>query len=168
MRLIAFTTLALALCAPAAEPAATNVPPPHLLLLDSLGRVVRTPTNEVHRSLLPAPSIGLRHQTPNPIEGRSVPDEVLQRMHEGREGREELQFFPAVPPQLMPYLASFDEHGNTALRPGALFSFMPLEPIVQGGKYWLGEAGLGYSLEQGFTGIGLSEVIAKPNCQKHE
>ena len=114
IRLIVFTTLALALCAQAAEPGSTNVPLPHLLLTDSLGRVVRVPTNEVQRSLLPPPGAGLKHQTPNPIEGRSVPDEVLQRMQEGREG---FQFFPAISPRLMPYLASFDEHGNTALRP---------------------------------------------------
>jgi hypothetical protein len=69
-----------------------------------------------------------------------------------------LQFFPAIQPRVMPYLASFDEHGNTALRPGALWSFVPLDALVQGGKYWLGEHGLRYSLEQGFTGVGMSEV----------
>ena len=51
-----------------------------MLLLDQLGRPVGVPTNAVHHSLLPPPSIGLKSQTPNPIEGTDVPDEVLQRL----------------------------------------------------------------------------------------
>ena len=59
---------------------------------------------------------------------------------------------------MMPYLASLDEHGNTALRPGPLFAFVPLESVAQGGKYWLAEQGLRYTLEQSFSGIGMSDV----------
>jgi porin len=159
MKPTAVMMLALALSAPGAQPASTNVPPAHLLLLDSLGRVVRVPTHEVHHSLLPPADPGLKRQTPSAMEGMSVPDEVLQRMQQGGAGREEVQFFPAVRPRLMPYLAGFDEHGNTALRPGALSSFVPLDALVQGGKYWLGEGGLRYSLQQSFSGLGMSDVM---------
>ena len=77
---------------------------------------------------------------------------------ESREGLVRFQWFPATPPPLMPYLASFDEHGNTALRPGPLIDVVPFEPLVQGGKYWLAEQGLRYTLEQSFSGVGMSDV----------
>ena len=129
-----------------------------MLLLDQLGHPVGVPTNAVHRSLLPPRDLGLKHQTPNPVEGTAVPDEVLQRLEESREGLVGFQWFPATPPPLMPYLASFDEHGNTALRPGPLIDVVPFEPLVQGGKYWLAEQGLRYTLEQSFSGVGMSDV----------
>ena len=92
------------------------------------------------------------------VEGIGLPDEVMQRTEEARQAAPPFQFFPAVPPRLMPYLASQDEFGNTAIRPGPLIPFFPLEPIVQGGKYWLSEQGLRYSLVQSFTGVSLSDV----------
>jgi len=143
----------------AVEPTSTNAPPPHLLLLDDLGHVVRVPIGELDRLLLPPPGVGLTHQIPNPVAGSATTDDVSQRMQEGREGREEFQFFPAVPPRLMPYLAGIDEYGNTALRPGGLISFVPLDALVQGAKYRLSEVGLRYSLQQSFTGIGMNEVM---------
>ena len=51
-----------------------------MLLLDQLGHLVGVPTNAVHRSLLPPRDLGLKQQTPNPVEGTDVPDEVLQRL----------------------------------------------------------------------------------------
>ncbi len=43
-----------------------------MLLLDSLGRVVRVPTNEVPSALQPPTNIGLLRQIPNPTKGASV------------------------------------------------------------------------------------------------
>ncbi len=155
-------TLALvtvALTASADDQTKANVPPANVLLIDNLGRVVNVPTNELHRSLLPPSDLGLKHQTPDPIQGMKVPEEILQRKTAAGNGAGSLQFFPAVAPRLKPYLASLDEYGNTTLRPGALVPLSPLDPIVQGGKYWLAEQGLRYSLEQSFTGVGMSDVV---------
>ena len=143
----------------AAELNPSNSVPDKMLLLDNLGRTVRVPTNEISQKLHPPASIGMKHQTPEPIEGVNLPDDVLLRPEESRAGEVAFQFFPAVQPRLMPYLASLDEHGNTALRPGALTPFVPLEELVQGGKYALSAYGFRYSLEQTFTGVGLSDVM---------
>jgi len=59
----------------------------------------------------------------------------------------------------MPYLASQDDYGNTAIRPGALFFFTPLEGPVQSGKYLLSEYGFRYSLEQTLTFVSMSDVM---------
>lgn len=143
----------------AAGPISSNSPPSQVLLLDSLGRVVKVPTNELSAALHPPSAIGLEHQIPTPTKGTRMSPEVLQRTQEGREGKEELQLFPSVPPPLMPYLASQDEFGNTATRPGALIPFAPLEPQLQGAKFWLSEGGLRYSLQQTFTHVSLSDVM---------
>jgi porin len=127
----------------------------NLLLLDSLGRVVAVPTNEVPSELRPATGSGLDRQIPNPTAGSSMPLELLQRLRKDTNG---FQFFSAVPSPLMPYLASQDEYGNTAVRPGALFSFIPLDRPVQGGKYWLSEYGFRYSLQQTFTFVSMTDV----------
>ena len=58
----------------------------------------------------------------------------------------------------MSYLVSQDEYGNTAIRPGALFIFVPLEGPVQGGKYFLSEYGFRYSLEQTMTLVRMTDV----------
>ncbi len=159
MRVISVTLLVVAVGATTgAQPtskAATN----DMLLLDNFGREVNVPTNAVHQSLLPPSTIGLEHQTPDPVQGTKVSEEVLQRKTEAGPGTGPLQFFPPVAPQLKSYLASLDEYGNTAIRPGALTPFFPLEPVVQKGKYWLAEQGLRYSLEQSFTGVGMSDVV---------
>jgi porin len=127
----------------------------NMLLLDSLGRVVGVPTNEVPSELRPATGSVLDRQIPNPTAGSSMPLELLQRLHKDTNG---FQFFSAVPPQLMPYLGSQDEYGNTAIRPGALFSIGPLDGLVQGGKYWLSEYGFRYSLQQTFTLVSMTDV----------
>ena len=101
-----------------AAPVDSNSPPGNVLLLDSMGRVVAVPTNEVPSSLRPAAGIGQARQIPNPVAGASMPREIERRAREGAVG---FQFFPATPPPLMPYLASQDDYGNTAIRPGALF-----------------------------------------------
>ena len=141
----------------AADPG-PHVPPNDLLLLDNLGRVVRVTTNGVPGSLLPPADPGLRRQTPEPVAGVSQAAEVRQRVQAAQEADAGVQFLPAIQSPLPPYLAGLDEHGNTALRPGALVALVPLEGLVQGGKYWLGERGLRYSLEQSFTGMALSDV----------
>ena len=58
----------------------------------------------------------------------------------------------------MPYLAGQDDYGNTAIRPGALFNFVPLDGPVQGGKYWLSQYGFRYSLQQTFTLVNMTGV----------
>jgi hypothetical protein len=127
-----------------------------MLLLDSLGRIVKVPTNEVPSGYRPPSGIGQHYQIPNPTKGASVSGEVEQRLQEAQRG---FQFFPAVPPRLMPYLASQDEYGNTAYRPGALFTFTPLESPVQNAKYWLSDHGLRYSLEQTVTYVNMTDTM---------
>ena len=126
-----------------------------LLLLDNLGRVVRVPTTEISPTLQPPPNIAVTRQVPNPVAGASLPPEIMQRSRAGTNG---FQFLPAAQPPLGPYLASQDEHGNTAIRPGALFFFVPLEGPVQGAKYWLSDYGFRYSLQQSFTYVSMTGV----------
>jgi hypothetical protein len=126
-----------------------------LLLLDSLGRVIKVPTNEVPAALLPPADIGLQGQIPDPTKGASMPPDILQRTQAATNG---FHFFSATPPPLMPYLANQDEFGNTAIRPDALFFLVPLEGPVQGGKYWLSEYGFRYSLQQTITFVSMSGV----------
>ena len=130
-------------------------PSDDLLLLDSMGRVANVPTNELPGSFQPPVDMGLQRQFPNPTKGASMPPELQQRMRAGTNG---FQFFSAVPPLLMPYLASQDDYGNTAIRPGALFFFTPLEGPVQAGKYWLSEYGFRYSLDQTITYVNMTGV----------
>ena len=150
------TVLAMALVASALSVRAAGTDDV-LLLLNNLGDTVIVPTNAIPPSLLPPPEVGLGRQSPNPVPGISLSPEVLQRLEQGRA--KEFEFFPAVPPHLMPYLASEDEFGNTIIRPGPLINVVPLEPPVQGLKYWLAEYGFRYSLEQSFTCVALSDVM---------
>ena len=159
---VAVATVLSAMAAFAADPA-SRTPPNEMLLLDSLGRAVTVATNQVPQSLQPSAAVGLQHQIPDPLPGASLPPEVSGRLQDAREGAPPFQFFPAVPPRLMPYLGSLDEFGNTALRPGALFNFVPLEAPVVGAKYWLSEYGLRYSLEQTFTYVNMSDVMQGDN-----
>jgi len=144
----------------AAATVESNVVPGDMLLLDNMGRVVAVPTNEVPSALRPAADIGMERQTPNPTTGASMPQEILQRTRAGAAG---FQFFPDQRPPLMPYLASQDEYGNTAIRPGALYYFTLLEGPVQGAKYRLSEYGFRYSLEQTLTYVNLSDVMKGDN-----
>jgi hypothetical protein len=51
----------------------TNSVPGNMLLLDSMGRVVSVPTNEVPSALQPGAAIGLGRQIPDPTRGSSMP-----------------------------------------------------------------------------------------------
>ena len=128
----------------------------NLLLLDSLGRVVTVATNDMPAAFQPGAGIGLERQIPNPTAGSSMPLEIMQRARAGAYG---FRLFPATPPPLMPYLAGVDEYGNTAIRPGALFFFTPLEGPVQNGKYRLSDIGFRYSLEQTLTFVSMSDAM---------
>jgi porin len=139
----------------AADRSSSNSPSGDVLLLDRLGRVVQVPTNEMPAGFLPPPSVGLQRQRPEPIEGSSQPDEIQQRNRKAAVG---FRFLPAVPPPLPPYLASQNQFGNLAARPGPLLPTYPLEPMVQGPKYWLSEYGLNYSLQQTLSFVNMTGV----------
>ena len=148
----------------AVETSLSNAPSGDVLLLDSLGRIVKVPTNELPAELHPPSNIGLKHQIPTPTRGASMSDEVQRRLQEGETG---FQFFPALPPRLMPYLGSLDEFGNTAIRPGPLIPLAPLEPLVQGGKYRLSEYGFRYSLDQTLTYVSMTDVMKGDNTLEY-
>lgn len=150
------TSLCLSL--PAADMAHTNAAPGQVLLLDNLGRVVAVPTNILPQTLQPPSAERITRQVPIPVAGSSQPAAIQQRLREEGAGQKRLLFFPPYPPFLMPYLASEDEYGNTAIRPGALFPFAPFEPWVQNGKYRLSDYGFRYSLQQTLTFVNLSSV----------
>ena len=144
----------------AADERPSESPPRDALLLDSMGRVVRVPPESVPAKLRPYGRLGLKHQTPQPVPGAKIPDEVMQRMQAAREGVEELRWFPAHQPPMMSYLASIDEFGTTALKPGALVRSVPWEPLVERAKSALAEHGLRYSLDQTLTYVALSDVAS--------
>jgi hypothetical protein len=104
---------------------------------------------------VPPPAVGLRQQTPEPVTGTIQPEEIQQRKREAAVG---FRFLPAVPPPLAPYLASQNQFGNLAARPGPLFPAYPLEPFVQTPKYWLSEQGLNYSLQHTMTFVNMTDV----------
>jgi porin len=155
--------LAAALPTQAIAEEATNASPPRMLLIDPLGHPVTVPTNAVSPGLLPPPGMGVKSQVPTPARGGSVPESVLQRQQESREGKKAFTFFPSYQPRLMPYLASQDAHGNTAIKPGPLLPASPLDVAVQQGKYWVSEAGLRYSLQQSLTWVSMTDVMKGAN-----
>jgi hypothetical protein len=126
-----------------------------VLLLDSLGRLVAVPTNQVPAGYRPSSNVGVKDQIPTFARGSIAPTAILQR---ARQAITHAEFFPAVPPALMPYLASQDEYGNTAFAPGALFPYAPFEPWVDSAKSQLSTLGFRYSLQQTFTYVSLSNV----------
>ena len=142
----------------AADHGSTNAPLSEILYTDSLGRTVKASTNDVPKNLQPPADTGLKRQIPSVTKGTSLTGEARQRNEQSREGETGLRFLPGFQPPLMPYLASQNEHGNTAIRHGALMPIFPLEPLVQGTKYWLSEYGLRYSLQQTFTYVSMSDV----------
>ncbi len=142
---------------------ATNASPPGILVIGPLGNPVTLPTNALPAGLLPPPELGLKAQEPTPNRGGSVPETVQQRQQESREGKETLTFFPSYQPRLMPYLASQDQLGNTAIRPGPLLPASPLDVAVQHGKYWISEAGLRYSFQQTLTWVSMTDVMKGDN-----
>ena len=155
--------MAAALATPGVAGEPTNASAPGMLLISPLGKPVTVSTNALPPGLLPPPSMGLKSQVPTPARGGSVPEPVLQRQEESREGRDRFKFFPPYQPRLMPYLASQDELGNTAIKPGPLIPSTPLDVAAQQGKYWLSEAGLRYSLQQSFTWVSMTDVMQGDN-----
>lgn len=153
---IVFTVLlTLALSANGADQNVTNASPGEILFTDTLGRIVKVPTNEVPRDLQPPAGA---HQIPETAKGVKQSSEVRHRIERKPVPTGNVQWLPAQPPHLMPYLASNDEYGNTAIRRDSLFRTTPLDAWVQGGKYWLSEYGLRYSLEQTATYVSLTDV----------
>src|SRR5262249_42453911 len=100
--------------------------------------------------------VGIDRQVPSPVRGRRLPVSVLDRMDAGRE--QTFTLFPSASTKLEPYLASQDELGNTAIKPGSLTDIMPLEGIVQAAKYWLGARGFRYVFAQTFTSTGVPDT----------
>ncbi len=134
-----------------------------MLLLDNLGRPVRVPVESLPQGLRPRSQTELKYQTPEPKKGVKRAPEVEEKLESMREGQPAFEWFPAVPPHLMPYLYSLDEFGNTVARPGPLIDVFPLEPLAQGAKTWLSGQGLRYSLQQTFTYSGMSDVMQGDN-----
>jgi hypothetical protein len=66
------TVLAIALTAVSVTAFAGDTNMNDMLLLDSLGRVVRVPTNAVPSELQPSSDVGLERQIPNPTAGASA------------------------------------------------------------------------------------------------
>ncbi|HUC83681.1 MAG TPA: carbohydrate porin [Candidatus Acidoferrales bacterium] len=157
MRILCLVPLALAasvFCG-RVEAQSTNVDTNDVLLLDSMGRLVVVPTNQVPSSYRPPSNLGTSDQIPTPARGTLAPAAILAR---ARQAVSHAEFFPAVPPALMPYLSSQDEYGNTAITPGSLFSTFPFEPWVEGAKYQLSTLGFRYTLQQTFTYVSMSNV----------
>jgi Carbohydrate-selective porin, OprB family len=142
---------------------ATNTAPAGVLLMDSLGRTVTVSTNAVKASLLPPPKVGLNSQVPTPPRGEPAPEDVLRRQETSREGKEPFTFFPPYQPRLMPYLATQDDFGNTAIKPGPLIGSTPFDVAAQQSKYWLSEAGFRYSLQQTVTWVSMEDVMHGEN-----
>ena len=124
---------------------------------------MRVPAENLPPGLRPQSELGLKHQVPDPPRGRKPPPEMREKLDSMREGLPEFEWFPAVPPSLMPYLYSQDELGNTVARPGPLIDVFPLEPQVQGVKTWASARGLRYSLQQTFTYSGMSDILRGAN-----
>jgi porin len=160
-RILCLVTIALAASAACGRVEAqdtnvdTNADTNDVLLLDSMGRLVVVPTNQVPSGYQPPADVGVGDQTPTPARGTLAPAAILQR---ARRGVTHAEFFPAVPPALMPYLASQDDYGNSAISPGALFAVFPLEPWVEGAKYQLSTLGFRYTLQQTLTYAAMSNV----------
>ena len=145
----------LAACAAGQE---EHVPPQptDVILVDSFGHAVGIAPEQLPPKLLPPPSVGVERQVPSPARGRRLPSSMLDRMSSGRE--QQFTLFPATAPALAPYLAAQDEFGNTAIKPGPLIDFMPMEHLVQGAKYWLGAHGVRYAFDQTFTYTGVPDT----------
>jgi porin len=136
----------------------TNDPISHFLLHDSLGNVVQVSTNDVHRSLHPPAAVGAGRQIPAPTKGAPQSEDVRQRIVESKSGQETLQWFPATPPVLAPYLGNLDDFGNTAVQPGAFLPTEPLSQVAQAGKYGLSGLGLRESFYQSLTTIRMTDT----------
>lgn len=125
---------------------------------DTLGRLIVTPTNSIPASLLPPPALGIGSQVPMPARGMATAPEVHRRIESADRGTVAFEWFSPHPPPLMPYLAGNDRFGNTALRPGPLIDFTPVDVVVQQIKYDLSQFGLNYSFVQTLTVVQLSNT----------
>jgi porin len=145
------------------EPAATNAPGDQMLMTDDFGKLVVVPTNAMSSQFRPPSGISITNQIPSPTPGTPIPEPVQEREQNQRAGQDELRFFPPFPPPLAPYLASVDQFGNTALKPGALFPWAPNDVLPQRVKYWASEVGLRYSLQQTVTYVNMTDVMQGDN-----
>jgi porin len=160
---IAAVALAAALPLVALAETPANQSPQGMVLIDPLGESVTVPTNSVPPQLLPPAHLGQSAQIPEPTRGASMPESVLQRQNESRASRKEFTFFPSYQPPLMPYLASQDQHGNTAIKPGSLLPASPLDTAVQQAKYRASELGYTYSFQQTLTWVSMTDVLKGAN-----
>ncbi|HAB18702.1 MAG TPA: hypothetical protein DCE44_19955, partial [Verrucomicrobiales bacterium] len=142
----------------AAEPT-NNSSPGGVIMINPLGQAVTVSTNALPPGLLPPARVGLDSQVPTPARGGLLPQAVVDRLSVARSGQEGFELLPAFQPQLMPYLASQDEFGNTSIKPGPLIPSTLLDELVQRGKFWISEVGLRYSLQQTFTWVGMTDVM---------
>jgi len=142
-----------------AESGDTNATDHQLLITDDSGRLVAVPTNAVSRKFHPPSSLSITNQVPSPTPGVPTPGPVQEREQNQRAGQDELKLFPPFAPRLAPYLASVDQFGNTALKPGALFPVAPNDVLPQRAKYWASEVGLRYSLQQTLTYVSMTDVM---------
>ena len=127
-----------------------------MLLTNEVGQAVQG-TN-VSQDLRPTSAIGLKYQTASTHKGIKLGREALDKLELMWENLPSFEYFPTAPARLSPYLYSSDELGNTAVRPGPLIDVAPLEPQVQGAKYWLSNYGFRYALKQTFTYASMSDV----------
>ena len=136
----------------------TNLQPPthpgELLMFDSLGKLVATPTNAVPARLLPPG--GMQLQIPTSVRGVSQPEVLRRRLELGQRDQDGFTWFPAFAPPLAPYLSGIDTFGNSALLPGPLIESTPLDEWVQTVKYDLSAFGLKYSLQQTLTFLNMT------------
>jgi carbohydrate-selective porin OprB len=130
-------------------------------LIDELGRTVSTPLSKVAPGFQAQTVLGRRYQTPSTKRGVRVPDKTLEKLDSiWQTLPSNVEFFPAAPPRLQPYLYNLDQQGNTAAAPGALFGAFPgIEPEVQQRKYWLSSYGLRYSVAQTLTYASMGDVV---------
>ena len=145
------------------EIASTNPPSRQMLLRDSMGQLTIIPTNRISRHLLPPVRIGMTNQVPEPTRGMVVPAPIREREEAQQARRDTLRFFPSYTMPLAPYLEGQDDFGNTALKPGALIPWTPIDAAAQQMKYWSSEAGLRYSLKQTITYVNMTDVMQGDN-----
>ncbi len=146
--------------ASAGEIASSHDAPGGLLLTDRLGRPLAVSTNHAHPWLHPLARFSSDRQLPPAAKGAVQSEPVRRRIAGSKSTAETLDWFPATPPVLAPYLANLDEYGNTAAQPGALFSTDPLTRAAQAGKYWLSGLGFRETLYQSLTAVWLADPAA--------
>ena len=159
-RAMVMTLAASAASLAAANALPTDAVPSQFLLRDSLGKVGQVSTNSVHRSLHPPATVRVERQFPAPTKGAPQSEDVRQRIVASKSSQEKLQWFPATPPVLAPYLGNLDEFGNTAIQPGGVFSKDPLSRMAQASKYWLSGLGLRESFSQSLTTVRMSDTAS--------